>query len=152
MGEARRDFDIREVLEKPLMANLASLASEGPRASPLWFLWEEEMLWLIGRRTDSFVRRLAADERCALAIVDFDAAAGILRHVGIRGTARLVPLDRGRLDRLLARYLGPDPDLWNRWFIANIADPLDVMIAVAPESITAKDVSYFRTGPDLARR
>ncbi len=148
--EDRRDFDPAEVLDRPEMAFLASAAPEGPRSSPLWFLWEDGRMWLIGERDDSFVRRLAAEPRCALTVVRFDAAAGVLRHVGLRGRAEIGPMDPARLDRLLARYLGPDRAAWNPWFCANVAAPLDVMIAVTPQSLVAKDVSFFRTGPALA--
>lgn len=29
-------------------------------------------------------------------------------------------------------------------------DPLNVMIQIKPKTIVAKDISFFRTGPDLA--
>lgn len=146
----RRDFDPAEVLDRPEMVFLATDSPEGPRSSPLWFLWERETLWLIGAREDSFVRRLAAEPRCAASIVRFDPAAGVLRHVGIRGRAALGPIDPDRLDRLLARYLGADRSSWNAWFLDSVVRPLDVMIGVRPDSLVAKDVSFFRTGPTLA--
>lgn len=145
-------FDIDEVLSLPLMAHLASGSPEGPRDSPVWFLWEGGHLWLIGNRADSFVKRLVVEPRCAVGVVDFDARAGILKHVGIRGRAEIGAMDKARLHRLLSRYLGSDETGWNAWFYDNVAAPLDTMIKVTPESIVAKDVSYFRTGPDFVRR
>lgn len=145
-------FHVDEVLSLPLMAHLASVSPDGPRDSPVWFLWEDGCLWLIGNRSDSFVKRLAADPRCAIGVVDFDAKAGILRHVGVRGRAEIGGMDKARLHRLLLRYLGPDEAGWNAWFYDNVAAPLDAMIKVTPRTIVAKDVSYFRTGPDFARR
>ncbi|MCV0397980.1 MAG: pyridoxamine 5'-phosphate oxidase family protein [Rhizobiaceae bacterium] len=150
MPKQQMDFDTQRVLVKPLMAHLASLSSDGPRDSPVWFLWEDDCLWLIGTSRDSFVRRLEAEPRCAVGIVDFDVDRGILMHVGIRGLADVGPMQPERLHRLLARYLGPDPAAWNAWFKETVVEPLDVMVRVTPSTMVAKDVSYFLTGPELA--
>jgi hypothetical protein len=145
------DFAPELVLTQPLMAHLATASPEGPRDSPVWFLWEDGAIWLIGTSEDSFPARLRADPRCAVNVVDFDVARGILRHVGIRGEAAILPIDRDRLHRLLTRYLGPDEKKWNAWFRETIVAPLDLMIRVTPASVIARDMSYFKTGPDFAR-
>jgi hypothetical protein len=144
------DFDPSAVLLKPLVAHLATGSPDGPRESPVWFLWEEQAIWLIGNSQDSFPKRLRAESRCAVGMVDFDVERGILRHTGIRGVAEIRAMDQARLGRFLERYLGPDRDAWNPWFIEHIADPLDLMIRITPQSIVAKDVSFFKTGPALA--
>ena len=105
-------------------------------------------MWLVGRSNDSFVKRLRADRRCAIGVVDFDVQRGVLRHVGIRGSAEVRPMCGARLERLLCRYLGDDTSAWNRWFVAQIIEPLDVMICITPKSVVANDYSYFKTGPD----
>ena len=87
-------FPPEEVLRLPLMADLASGAPQGPRHSPLWFLWEDGSTYLIGNSGDSFINRLIAEPRCALGVVEFDVAAGILRHVGLRGSRRSRPTRR----------------------------------------------------------
>ncbi|WP_394828081.1 pyridoxamine 5'-phosphate oxidase family protein [Pendulispora albinea] len=137
------DFDIDEFLTKPLFAHLATASSAGPRESPVWFLWEEGALWLIGNHGDSFPKRLRNEPRCAVGIVDFDLAKGTLRHVGIRGIASIEPLDDQRLYRLLQRYLGADPADWNPSFRSLVIDHLDLMVRIRPESIVARDQSYF---------
>jgi hypothetical protein len=147
---AQKDFEIDEVLRKPLMAHLATVEKEAPRDSPVWFLWEDPCLWIFGTSKDSFVKRLNGAPKCAVGIVEYDLENGILKHVGIRGRASLSSCDKDRLMRFVAKYLGEDKLNWNPWFIANIVDPLDVMIKIVPESIVAKDVSFFKTGPDLA--
>lgn len=144
------DFDPADLLAKPLMAYLATDSPDGPRSSPVWFLWESRAVWLIATEEDSFPRRLRIEPRCAVCVVDFDLTRGILHHVGLRGRAEILPMDPGRLHRLLARYLGPEPDQWNSWFKANVVEPLDLMIRIVPESMVARNMSYFRTGPDLA--
>ena len=141
------DFDVDAFLGKPLLAHLATASREGPRDSPVWFLWEEGALWLVGTERDSFPKRIAAEPRCALGIVEFDLARGLLRHVGIRGRGAVVPLDRARMKRFLSRYLGEDEAGWNRHFKAAVIDRLDLMVRVSPDSIVARDQSYFASSP-----
>lgn len=147
---AQKDFDIEDVLCKPLMAHLSTVEKGVPRDSPVWFLWEESCLWIFGTSDDSFVKRLLVEPQCASGIVEYDLEKGILKHVGIRGTAVLASYDKERLIRFVSKYLGNDKENWNPWFIANIVDPLDIMIKIIPQSIVAKNVSFFKTGPDLA--
>jgi hypothetical protein len=145
-----RPFDPALVLSMPLMANLATLDREGPRNAPVWFLWEAGTLWMPGHAGGSSVRRLAADPRCAVEIVHYDNAAGILAHLGLRGRAEVAPMDAARFRRLLARYLDADRAGWNPWFVDEIArvdDPDGRLIALVPDSVFTNNVSYFRTGP-----
>ncbi len=147
---AHKDFEIDEVLCKPLMAHLATVENAAACDSPVWFIWEDSCLWIFGTSQDSFVNRLLTTPKCAVGIVDYDLEKGILKHVGIRGIASLTSCDKDRLMRFVAKYLGDDKQNWNPWFIENIVNPLDVMIKIVPQSIVAKNVSFFKTGPDLA--
>lgn len=147
---AQKDFEIDEVLGKPLMAHLTTVENGAARDSPIWFIWEDSCLWIFGTAQDSFVKRLLAAPKCAVGIVDYNLEKGILKHVGIRGIATLANSDEDRLMRFVAKYLGDDKQNWNPWFIENIVDPLDIMIKIVPQSIVAKNVSFFKTGPDLA--
>nr|WP_281070758.1 pyridoxamine 5'-phosphate oxidase family protein [Oceaniglobus trochenteri] len=143
------------VLERPLMANLATVAADGtPRNAPVWYQWEDDALWMLGGKDNASTRRLAENPACAVEIVDYDNPAGILRHLGLRGRAEVHPMNPDLFRRLLQRYLGA-PDGWNPWFIDTIAridDPAGRLIRLAPDSIFTNDVSFFRTGPDLATR
>lgn len=139
------DVDVVEFLARPLIAHLATASVDGPRNSPVWFLWEDEAIWLIGNTRDSFPRRLRDDGRCAIGIVDFNLPAGRLVHVGMRGVATVVELDRPRLHRLLSRYLGDDEGMWNEDFRTVVIDRLDLMVRFDPTSIVARDQSYFST-------
>ncbi len=144
--KSQSDFDINEVLVKPLFAHLATNSPEGPRDSPVWFLWEDGFLWFVGSSEDSYPKRIEADKCCAVGIVDFDLrlAAGFLRHVGFRGYAAIEPkLDHEFLKRFLHRYIGPVED-WNKKFKADIIDKLDLMIRFTPATIVARDQSYFK--------
>lgn len=145
------DFAVDLVLRKPLMAHLATTHDGAPRSSPVWFLYRDGFLWLFGTRRDSFVKRLKQEPRCALSIADFDLEPGVLLHVGIRGTARVTEVDAKRLDLFVSKYLGEDKSAWNTWFVKHVVDPIDQMVQVIPESTVAKNVSYFKTGPDFAK-
>ena len=137
------EFNIEEVLKKPLFAHLATQSPDGPRESPVWLLWEDGVLWFIGSSRDSFPKRIKADGRCAVGIVDFDLEQGVLRHVGFRGRAVIEKLDPERLKRFLSRYIGA-PSEWNKEFKTNIIDGLDLMVRFIPSSVVARDQSYFK--------
>ena len=146
-------FDPELVLSKPLMANLATTSADGPCNAPVWFQWEDGTLSMLGGKDNSSVRRIQKDPRIAVEIVDYDNAAGKLLHLGVRGTATTTPMDPALFKRLLAKYLDPDPAKWNPWFIdtvAKIDDPNGRLIRLKPDSIFTNNVSFFRTGPDLA--
>ena len=149
-----RAFDPEIVLARPLMATLGTVAADGgPRTAPVWYHWEDGRLFMLGNQSGSSVRRIEADPRVTVEITDYDNAAGRLLHLGLRGRAEIRPMDPDLFRRLLARYLGPDPARWNPWFvdtIARIEDPAGRLIALRPESVFTNNVSYFRTGPDLA--
>ena len=129
---AQKDFEIEDVLSKPLMAHLSTVENGAPRDSPVWFIWEDSFLWIFGTSKDSFVRRLQSEPKCAAGIVEYDLGKGILKHVGIRGIASLTSCDKERLMRFVVKYLGTDEQNHNSWFIENVVDPLDAMIRIDP--------------------
>jgi hypothetical protein len=140
-----RSVDLDEFLSRPLFAHLATASDDGPRDSPVWFLWEEGALWILGsRRTDSFPARLAREPRCAVGVVDFDLTTGLVQHVGFRGRAIVEKLDRERGKRLLGRYLGPDVARWDTRFRESLGDPDTVFVRFEPDTAVTRDVSYSR--------
>jgi Pyridoxamine 5'-phosphate oxidase len=138
-----RTVDVEEFLSRLLFAHLASASEEGPRESPVWFLWEDGAVWIIGSlRDDSFPRRIEREPRCAIGIVDFDLGRGLVHHVGMRGRASVEPFDADRASRLLRRYLGEAVEAWDRRFRETLADPDNVLIRFSPETVVARDQSY----------
>lgn len=146
-------FDPDQILNMPLMANLATVSKDGaPRNSPVWFLWEGGAIWMLGNESSRSVHRLSHDPRCAVEITHFDNKAGILLHCGLRGSATIESNNPDLFRRLLHKYLGNESG-WNPWFIENIAkieSPSGRMIKMIPDSIFTNNVSYFKTGPQLA--
>jgi hypothetical protein len=143
------DFDVDGFLQQPLVAHLATASRDGPRESPVWFLWEDQAVWLVGNERDSFPKRLQVDGRCAIGVVEFNLQRGLLKHVGIRGIATVLPLDRFRLHRLLRRYLGENEGMWNPRFRASVIDRLTLMVRIDPTSLVARNQSYFASIPSV---
>jgi Pyridoxamine 5'-phosphate oxidase len=143
-----RTVDVEEFLSRPLFAHLATASPRGPRESPVWFLWDDGALWIIGSRaTDTFPMRIEQDSRCAVGIVDFDCAAGRVHHVGFRGRATVEPFDADRVRRLLSRYLGEDQSTWDDRFRRTLmGQEAEVLVRFVPETAVARDVSYDAPG------
>ena len=136
------DAPLADVLDRPLFCFLAQQSDAGPRLSPLWFLWEDEAVWIVARLDGrSYPERVERDPRSAVAIVDFDPATGRVEHVGMRGAASLEPYDEARAHRLFGKYLGDDPAGWPGMFVdfdtANYR-----LIRFDPETVVARDQSY----------
>ncbi len=139
-GAARRLLE--DILARPLFAHLATASEQGPRESPVWFLWEGGALWVIGNyRTDTFPKRVEREPRCAVGVVDFDPTTGLVRHVGFRGRARLEPHDPARMERLLGRYMG-ERGCWDPRFVEILDDPDYVFVRFEPETAVVRDQSY----------
>jgi nitroimidazol reductase NimA-like FMN-containing flavoprotein (pyridoxamine 5'-phosphate oxidase superfamily) len=138
------DEDVEAFLSRPLFCFLAMAADGAPRVSPLWFLWEDDAVWIIGDRQNTYPNRIERHPETALAIVDFDRTTGTVQHVGMRGEATVKPHDPARAERLLEQYLGPVKDEWDEPFFG---DPYEwgeemVMIRFDPGTVVARDQSY----------
>lgn len=144
LDEERAGILLNDVLSRPLFAHLATASEAGPRESPIWFLWEDETIWIIGNyRTDTFPSRIEREPRCALGVVDFDRSTGMVQHVGFRGRASLRPHDRERLLRLLGRYLGERLEDWDERFVKILGDEDYVFIRFEPETAVVRDQSFL---------
>ncbi|WP_440008049.1 pyridoxamine 5'-phosphate oxidase family protein [Halomicrococcus sp. SG-WS-1] len=143
------DGPLDAVLDRPLFCFLGTASPEGhPRVSPLWFLWEDERVWILGdTEGKSYARRVAERPEVALAVVDFDVRSGRVIHVGMRGEASLEPLDDDRVDRLLERYLGEARSAWDPRFAALDPDRWS-FVRVDPDTVVARDQSF---SPSLER-
>ena len=133
---------LNEILARPLFAHLATASEHGPRESPVWFLWEDEALWIIGNyKTDSFPRRIEREPRCAVGVVYFEVATGLVQHVGLRGRAHLEAHDAERMKRLLSRYMG-ELERWDSRFVEILDDTDYVFVRFEPETVVVRDQSY----------
>ena len=155
VGPASPNIDVDEFLARRLFAHLATANDAGPRDSPVWFLWEDGFVWVLGNAVnDTFPERIARDPRCAVGVVDFRPETGFLQHVGFRGTAQLVPFERERAVRLIRRYVGEHVRLQNLWFVGDLADadPATtdtVFVKFRPQTAVVRDLSYSLDGRAL---
>ena len=137
------DTDLETFLARPLFAHLSTVDGTDPRESPVWFLWEEDALWVVGdSEADSFPVRVEADPRCAVGIVDYDRGTGRVEHVGFRGRATVEPFDPERVTRLLRRYLGPNEARWDARFSGALERSTSVLLRFVPETAVLRDQSY----------
>jgi Pyridoxamine 5'-phosphate oxidase len=144
LDEAAAHSLMNDILARPLFAHLATSSESGSRESPVWFLWEEGALWIIGNyQTDSFPKRIERDPRCAIGVVDFNVSTGLVQHVGFRGLASLQPHDEERMKRLLRRYMG-EPETWDSRFVEILGDTDYILIRFEPETVVVRDQSYQR--------
>jgi nitroimidazol reductase NimA-like FMN-containing flavoprotein (pyridoxamine 5'-phosphate oxidase superfamily) len=142
------DVPLETFLERPLFCFLATTEDGLPRVSPLWFLWEDEAVWIIGNDEKTYPERVERQSRTALAIVDFEVTTGRVQHVGMRGTATVEPHDPARAERLLEKYLGADSEAWDREFFGYPHEWGDEMVCLRfdPETVVARDQSYSPSG------
>ena len=142
------DVDLDDFLARPLFCFLATTDDGEARVSPLWFLWENEAVWIIADSEKTYPERVKRSPRVALAVVDFDATTGKVQHVGMRGRATVEPHDPDRAKRLLRRYLGPDESQWDEERFPDPAtwDDRMVLLRVEPETVVARDQSYAPSG------
>lgn len=138
---------IATFLARPLFAHIATASPDGPRDSPVWFLYDEESetVWIdADRASNTFTDRIDDDNRVAVGVVDSEPARGLIQHVGVRGTATLEPFDAERAERLYAKYLGTGRETWDDRFRTYIEQPPEsaTLVRVTPETVVARDQSY----------
>jgi hypothetical protein len=128
-------FDLDEFLARPLFAHLSTSSEHGPRESPVWFLWHEKRIWIIGG--ESFPRYLQREPRCAIGIVDFDWASGKVQP------------DQFISRRIVQKYCGAQESEWDSLFDDTRAGQCQSpMICFEPETVVIRDQSY-QVGPSF---
>lgn len=144
VGTRSENIDLEEFLARPLFAHLSTSSEDGPRDTPVWFVWERGALWFIAIAAENtFHERVRRDPRCAVGIVAFEPESGLVQHVGFRGRAAVEPWDVGRAKRLLSRYLGEDKTKWDRRFLDGLDDPSGrLFVRFEPETAMVRDQSY----------
>ena len=143
-------FDLAEFLSRPLFAHLAHTSERGPRESPVWFHWDGSCIWIIGG--ESFPANLKRDPRCAIGIVDWDLRTGRCHHVGMRGTAEVLPPDPEMARTIFRRYFGPKASDWDPRFDDVFDGSVVVeMLRFTRDTVVVRDQSY-RPTPWAAHR
>lgn len=133
---------LEDILSRPLFAHLSTADENGPRESPLWFLWDEGSIWMLGSyQSNSFTKRIETEPRCAIGIVDFNVETGLVHHVGLRGKAVLEAQQEDRVRKLLSKYMG-DFERWDPRFHGVLGDLDWLFVRFNPETVVVRDQSY----------
>jgi len=128
----------RFLAETVVPLRLACLDREGsPHVLSLWYLWQDDAIWLATRPDAWVVERLRADPRCG-----FEIAGDAPPYRGLcgKGRAELVP-ERGEamLGALVDRYLGGRESRFARWLLERGRD--EMAIRIVPTRTTTWDYS-----------
>ncbi|MFC8525617.1 PPOX class F420-dependent oxidoreductase [Nocardia sp. NPDC057227] len=99
--------ELRDLLERPLIANLATVREDGsPQVNPMWFGWDGELLRFTHTNFRRKFRNISANPAVAISIVDPENP---YRYVEVRGVVERIDPDPtgGYFRELNARYSGP---------------------------------------------
>ena len=110
---AEAPFDVAEFLGQPLVARVATAGSV---VRPVWYLWEDEVFWVLVGPWSSLGNRLATDPLFELVVDTCDIATGLARQVIARGRGEITRVDNERGRRKLCRYLGEREANWDNRF------------------------------------
>ncbi len=127
-----------DFLNKRLIGRLATVSSSGqPHVVPVWFLWENNSIWISSYRSTRKVIDLEHNHKCAL-VVDVENESNGLTAVMLEGISEIVikPPDEVKIivERIYKKYLGaegilePDPQTW-------LNSPENVLLNVLPTRI-----------------
>jgi PPOX class probable F420-dependent enzyme len=134
----------RDLLERPLITNLATVRTDGgPQSNPMWFGWDGDRIRLTHTRTRQKFRNLQAEPRVALLFVD---PADPQRYLEIRGVVEAVEDDGGGgfYRQLRSRY-GVDPD-------APMPDAaVRVVLVIRPVTVLARSPADAAGPPPIER-
>jgi PPOX class probable F420-dependent enzyme len=130
----RRDLrpeDLGDLLDRPLLAVLATRASTGDvLLSPVWHEWRDGGFSVFTGDDDVKLRHLRRDPRASIVVCEQEPP---YRGIEVRTRARLIAnADPGTKRRIAARYVGDDQ-------AASWTDPDDVLIRLEPGSLRCWD-------------
>ena len=131
---------VAEFLTRKLIGRLATALPDGqPHVVPVWFLWEDDAIWISSYRSTRKVIDIERNHKCAI-VIDIENANGGLAAVMLEGTSELVSMPpaevRQRIERIYTKYLGSegvleaDPQTW-------LNSPENVLIKLTPTRIKA---------------
>jgi len=122
--------DLDDLLERPLLAVLATRRSDGGvLLSPLWHEWRDGGFNLFTGRTDVKVRHIERDPTVSIVVCEQEPP---YRGVEVRGRARVERGDPEIGRRIAGRYIGNERA--DTWVGSN-----DVIIRIEPGTLRAWD-------------
>jgi nitroimidazol reductase NimA-like FMN-containing flavoprotein (pyridoxamine 5'-phosphate oxidase superfamily) len=130
---------IEAVLAEPVLARLATTNPKTmqPHVVPVWFMWEDNCIWISSFVSTRKVHELKHNPRGAV-LIESKEEGGKLTAVLLEGTVELVTEPRQEVAeiarRIYIRYLGvdgvqePDPQSW-------LQDPENLLVKLTPTKI-----------------
>lgn len=139
--------EVDAFLAEQRTCRVATVGTNGPHATPLWYAWHGGALWLTSLCRSQRWTDLQRDPRIA-AVVDAGYDYGELRGVELRGRVEVVgEVPRtGEPHRELA---GPERLMGERYFGgAMVHDGRHAWLRLVPEKITSWDFRKIAPAPD----
>jgi PPOX class probable F420-dependent enzyme len=126
--------DLGDLLDKPLVAILATLRTDGSvLLSPVWHEWHDGGFNVWIEQQGVKARHLRRDPRVTIVVAESDLP---LRAIEVRGSARFVEVGVSETAlRIASRYIGPEEG-------AAYVEPLrgaDVIVRIEPGDLRAWD-------------
>lgn len=124
--------DVRAFLSEPgHLVRLATVDPDGaPRVVPIWFIFEDDRIWMTPRERSAWWADVQHDQRVAIVI---DEEAAPYRKVIVRGTCEIVhglgkdDQWRDRYRRIACRYT---PEEWADAYLTNTHDEPRALLAL----------------------
>ena len=83
--------EARDLLERPLLANLATVREDGsPQVNPMWFAWDGEFIRFTHTNFRRKYRNIKANPAVSISIVDPDDP---YRYIEVRGSVERIDPD-----------------------------------------------------------
>ena len=134
--------DLGDLLDKPVVAILATLRTDGTvLLSPVWHEWHDDGFSVWIEQQDVKARHLRRDPRVTIVVAESDPP---FRAIEVRGSARFVEVAVSETAlRIASRYIGPEEG-------AAYVEPLrgaDVIVRIEPGNLRAWDFAdEYSTG------
>jgi peroxiredoxin Q/BCP len=127
----------KEFLARPLVARLATVGANGsPHVTPMWFLYEDGIMYMSTRADAAKVRHVRANPRVAV-VVDVMEAPFKNKIVTIEGSAQVVTTGvQDMTARIRAKYVGAAAAAKH-----GAGDAERVILAITPKRIVSVDTT-----------
>lgn len=137
-------MDVDAFLGQPLVARVAVNSPAGPTVRPVWFLFDDGVLWWLTGIYSRVSEWLRQDARAQIVIDTCDLDTGVVLAVTLTGRAEPRPMDAAIATRKLTKYLGADRDRWPQRFRAVLHAPsTNWLIALTPDTAPRlRDLSF----------
>ena len=127
---------INEVLSGPRIARVGTIGPEGePHVTPMWFVWDGESMYVIGRKVSSWIEQMRKNPRVAV-LIDDDGPPEF--KISIQGFARITHVDWVETGKkMVVKYFGDK--IGNQYLEATLDQPR-FLVKIDPKEIITWEV------------